>query len=344
MFKEELALVPHHPGCYLMKNSDGNVIYVGKSKNLKNRLSSYFRSSHTGKTAMLVRDIAKFEYILTSSNLEALLLEINLIKKYNPKYNILLRDDKSYPYIELTNESVPRLVVVRNANVKKNRSHKLFGPYPNVTAARETVDILNRIYPLRKCKTYPKKECLYYHIGECLGYCTHNIDKEVINNMRNEIISFLNGNHEIVTAKIKKSMDNYADKLMFEKAIEYKNMLDYINITLEKQKVELDDNIDRGFGLFTLDNGMKVAFMHGHEDAKCKTLQNVVGATREWVDIVCCGHYHNASEHTFQDMKLYVNGSLCGTGPYALKNRLFAKPNQKLLLVDNNIIDININI
>ena len=262
MFKEELALVPHHPGCYLMKNSDGNVIYVGKSKNLKNRLSSYFRSSHTGKTAMLVRDIAKFEYILTSSNLEALLLEINLIKKYNPKYNILLRDDKSYPYIELTNESVPRLVVVRNANVKKNRSHKLFGPYPNVTAARETVDILNRIYPLRKCKTYPKKECLYYHIGECLGYCTHNIDKEVINNMRNEIISFLNGNHEIVTAKIKKSMDNYADKLMFEKAIEYKNMLDYINITLEKQKVELDDNIDRDvIGYYTDGNYLSVQIL-----------------------------------------------------------------------------------
>ena len=262
MFKEELSLVPHHPGCYLMKNSDGNVIYVGKSKNLKNRLSSYFRSSHTGKTAMLVRDIAKFEYILTSSNLEALLLEINLIKKYNPKYNILLRDDKSYPYIELTNESVPRLVVVRNANIKKNRSHKLFGPYPNVTAARETVDILNRIYPLRKCKTYPKKECLYYHIGECLGYCTHNIDKEVINNMRNEIISFLNGNHEIVTAKIKKSMDNYADKLMFEKAIEYKNMLDYINITLEKQKVELDDNIDRDvIGYYTDGNYLSVQIL-----------------------------------------------------------------------------------
>lgn len=119
----------------------------------------------------------------------------------------------------------------------------------------------------------------------------------------------------------------------------------FIKERLKDSSIEfIDDNIDRGFGLFTLDNGMKVAFMHGHEDAKCKTLQNVVGATREWVDIVCCGHYHNASEHTFQDMKLYVNGSLCGTGPYALKNRLFAKPNQKLLLVDNNIIDININI
>ena len=262
MFKEELSLVPHHPGCYLMKNSDGNVIYVGKSKNLKNRLSSYFRSSHTGKTAMLVRDIAKFEYILTSSELEALLLEINLIKKYNPKYNILLRDDKTYPYIELTNESVPRLIVIRNANIKKNRTHKLFGPYPNVTAAIETVDILNRIYPLRKCKTYPKKECLYYHIGQCLGYCTHNIDSQVIVNMKNEIISFLNGNHEIVTKKIKEEMTNYSNKLMFEKAIEYKNMLDYINITLEKQKVELDDNTNRDvIGYYTDNNYLSVQIL-----------------------------------------------------------------------------------
>ena len=190
MFREKLALVPHQPGCYLMKNVDGNIIYVGKSKNLKNRLTSYFRQHHTGKTAMLVRDIRDFEYILTSSELESLLLEINLIKKYNPKYNILLRDDKSYPYIELTNEKIPRLTIVRNPNIKKNKSHKLFGPYPNVTAARETVDLLNRIYPLRKCKNMPKKECLYYHIKQCLGYCIYDISKDVIDSMREEIISF----------------------------------------------------------------------------------------------------------------------------------------------------------
>ena len=125
MIKEKLALVPHQPGCYLMKNSDGNIIYVGKSKNLKNRLTSYFTGTHTGKTAMLVKDIVTFDYILTSSELEALLLEINLIKKYNPRYNILLRDDKTYPYISLTNETVPRLIVVRNPNIKKNRNVKI---------------------------------------------------------------------------------------------------------------------------------------------------------------------------------------------------------------------------
>ena len=154
--KEKLALVPNVPGCYQMKNKDGVIIYVGKAKKLKNRLSSYFRGTHTGKTARLVSEIADFEYIVVHTETESLVLELNLIKKYDPKYNILLRDDKTYPYIELTNEEVPRLQVVRNINKKKNKNN-LYGPYPNVTAARKTVNMLNRIYPLRKCKTYEKR-------------------------------------------------------------------------------------------------------------------------------------------------------------------------------------------
>lgn len=245
MIDQKLALVPHKPGCYLMKDEYGIIIYVGKSKNLKNRLSSYFKSSHTGKTAMLVRDIRDFEYILTSSELEALLLEINLIKKHDPKYNILLRDDKTYPYIEITNEPVFRLMVIRNPNMKKNRNTKVFGPYPNVTAARRVVNMINRIYPLKKCKYYEKKLCLYYHIDQCLGYCVKDVDKEILAKMRQEIISFLNGNHEIVTNKLKGLMEQSSEKLQFEKALEYKELLDYISITLEKQKVELDDNLNR---------------------------------------------------------------------------------------------------
>ena len=245
MIDQKLALVPHKPGCYLMKDEYGIIIYVGKSKNLKNRLSSYFKSSHTGKTAMLVRDIRDFEYILTSSELEALLLEINLIKKHDPKYNILLRDDKTYPYIEITNEPVFRLMVIRNPNMKKNRNTKVFGPYPNVTAARRVVNMINRIYPLKKCKHYEKKLCLYYHIDQCLGYCVKDVDKEILAKMRQEIISFLNGNHEIVTNKLKELMEQSSEKLQFEKALEYKELLDYISITLEKQKVELDDNLNR---------------------------------------------------------------------------------------------------
>ena len=173
MIDKKLSLVPHSPGCYLMKDENGIIIYVGKSKNLKNRLSSYFKSKHTGKTACLVRDIKDFDYILTSTELEALLLEINLIKKHDPKYNILLRDDKTYPYIEITNEKYFRLIVVRNPNIKKTKNNIIFGPYPNVTAARKVVDMINRIYPLKKCKNFEKKECLYYHINECLGYCNN---------------------------------------------------------------------------------------------------------------------------------------------------------------------------
>ena len=237
-----------------MKDESGIIIYVGKSKNLKNRLSSYFKSSHTGKTACLVRDIYDFEYIITTSELEALLLEINLIKKHDPKYNILLRDDKTYPYIELTNEKYFRLMVVRNPNIKKTKNNIVFGPYPNVTAARKVVDMLNRIYPLRKCKTYEKKECLYYHINECLGYCTKKIEDNVIKEMKNEIISFFNGNHKVITKKLENLMQEAANKLKFEKAIEYKELLDYINITLEKQKVELDDNLDRDIINYYLKN------------------------------------------------------------------------------------------
>ena len=262
MIEEKLTLVPHKPGCYLMKDKNGIIIYVGKSKNLKNRLTSYFKQNHTGKTAMLVRDIYDFEYIITSSELEALLLEINLIKKHDPKYNILLRDDKTYPYIEVTNDKVFRLIVVRNPNLKKNRNTKLFGPYPNVTAARRVVDMINRIYPLRKCRNYEKKVCLYYHIGECLGYCVKDIDNEVLSNMKQEIISFLNGNNTYITKKLENLMQTYSSKLQFEKAKEYKELLDYINITLEKQKVELDDNLNRDIiGYYEKNNYLSIAIL-----------------------------------------------------------------------------------
>ena len=238
--KEKLSLVPELPGSYQMKNKDGLIIYVGKAKNLKRRVSSYFNKVQTGKTAMLVNDIATFEYIVTSSELESLILEITLIKKYNPKYNILLKDDKSYPYIELTNDKYPMVKVVRNVNRKRNKTH-LFGPYPNVFAARRTVEIINRMYPLRKCATLKKDVCLYYHLGECLGYCKYkNIDSEVISSMRNEIISFLRGDASVITKKIEEDMYKASDALNFEKASELKSMLEDINITLKRQKIDLN--------------------------------------------------------------------------------------------------------
>ena len=265
MIKDKLSLVPQKPGCYLMKNKDGIIIYVGKAKKLKNRLSSYFRGTHFGKTAKLVSEIVDFDYMVVNTEMEALILENNLIKQYDPKYNILLRDDKSYPYIELTNDSVPRLTIVRSINRKKNLNH-LYGPYPNVTAARNTVNLLNRMYPLRKCTTYNKKPCLYYHINQCLGYCTNCVPQEKIEAMRNDIIKFLKGDHSLITDKIKKEMIEESELMHYEKAKELKELLDYIEVVLTKQQVEMGDMVDRDvFGFYT-DKGylsVQVFFIRG---------------------------------------------------------------------------------
>ena len=238
-FKEKLALVPTKPGSYQMKNKDGVIIYVGKAKNLKNRLKSYFTGTVTGKTRMLVEDIDDFEYIVTSSELESLILEITLIKKYDPKYNILLKDDKTYPYIELTNEKYPRLKIVRNTKRKKTKEY-LYGPYPNVAAARKTVEMINRIYPLRKCDKLKKELCLYYHIHECLGYCVKEVPIEVVSQMKKEITSFLKGDSKEIVEKIKKEMQKASDVMNYEKAFELKQMLEDIDITLRKQKIDLN--------------------------------------------------------------------------------------------------------
>ena len=240
-FKEKLSLVPTKPGSYQMKNKEGVIIYVGKAKNLQRRLRSYFTRTVTGKTKLLVEDIDDFEYIVTSSELESLILEITLIKKYDPKYNILLRDDKSYPYIELTNDKYPTLKIVRNVHRKKNKNH-LYGPYPNVLAARKTVNMINRIYPLRKCEKLKKELCLYYHIHECLGYCKKEIPKEEIEEMKKEIISFLKGDSTSICKKIQEEMNTASDNLNYEKALELKNMLEDINTTLKKQQIDLNNN------------------------------------------------------------------------------------------------------
>lgn len=264
--KKKLALLPNKPGCYLMKNNDGHIIYVGKAKKLKNRVSSYFRGTHTGKTARLVREITDFEYIVVNSEKESLVLELNLIKENDPKYNILLRDDKSYPYIELTDEKVPRLNIVRNVNRKRKKHNHMYGPYPNVTAARSTVNLLNRMYPLRKCRTYNKKPCLYYHIGQCLGYCTNNIDDKLIKEMKDDIIKFLKGDHSLITKKIEDEMLDASKKLNYEKAKELKDLLDYINITLVRQQVEISDDVDRDVFGYYVDKGyisIQVFFIRG---------------------------------------------------------------------------------
>lgn len=176
IIKRKLEILPVNPGCYLMKDKHGTVIYVGKSKMLRNRVRSYFTGAHDRKTQRLVQEIVDFEYFVTSSELEALILEMNLIKKYDPKYNVMLKDDKSYPYLKITNERHPRLLITRK--VKKDKG-KYFGPYPNVIAARETKKLLDRMYPLRKCNNPPGRPCLYYHMHQCLA-CSENPPKKMI--------------------------------------------------------------------------------------------------------------------------------------------------------------------
>lgn len=265
MFKEELNLVPHLPGSYQMYNKDNVIIYVGKAKDLRNRLSNYFIGKNTGKTEIMVNEIDHFEYIVTNSELEAFILELNLIKQYNPRYNILLKDDKSYPYIELTNEKVPRLLIVR-PNKLKNKNIKLYGPYPNVTAARKTIELLNRLYPLRKCSNMGKKECLYYHIGECLGYCVKKVNEDEIKKITDEITSFLKGNDDVVLKKIDEEMNKCIEKLNFEKASELKELKEFINITLRNQLIDLNDFIDRdifGYAVYKGYLSIQVLFLRG---------------------------------------------------------------------------------
>lgn len=244
MFEQELKKIPHLPGSYQMFNKDNIIIYVGKAKDLNRRVNSYFNRVHTGKTAKMVSEVDHFEYIVASSELEAFLLELNLIKKFDPKYNILLRDDKSYPYIEYIKEPYPELKVSRYLKIKKSDKKILFGPYPNAYAARRIVNLLNRLYPLRKCDNLGKKVCLYYHIGECLGYCEKK-NNENIKQMEDEILSFLRGNDNVVKEKILSKIDKYNQELNFEASKELKEELDYINIIHEKQKMELHDFVNR---------------------------------------------------------------------------------------------------
>jgi len=254
MIKEKLALVPEKPGCYLHKDKNGTIIYVGKAKNLKRRVSSYFNKIHTGKTKALVDNIVDFEYIVTNSEMESFILEINLIKKYDPKYNILLKDDKTYPYIMLTNEKYPTLKIIRSKKRKKTKN-KLFGPFPNVTSARTTVDIINRIYPLRKCNNMKKDLCLYYHINECLGYCKYDVSIEKVSEMVKEITSILNGDYKKLTKKLEEEMYKESDALNYEKANLIKQEIDAIKETISKQIIVSNISYDFDvFGTYSKDN------------------------------------------------------------------------------------------
>lgn len=288
-FKDKLALVPHKPGSYQMKDKNGIIIYVGKAKDLHKRLSSYFNRTHTGKTAKMVSLIDDFQYIVANSELEAFIIEINLIKEFNPKFNIMLTDDKSYPYIEYISRPYPRLKVSRYLKIRKKDGKKLFGPYPNAYAARRIVNLLNRLYPLKKCEGDKKDVCLYYHIGECLGYCSKLVNGYQLEEMEKEILSFLRGNDDILRNKIMDKINKYSEALNFEMALDLKKELEYIDIVLDKQKVELHDFVNRDVIAYYINNGylsLEILFIRNGKLLNHKNVINVLTMDMEAEDEV----------------------------------------------------------
>lgn len=250
--EHKLALLPDKPGCYQMKNLNSQIIYVGKAKNLKNRVRSYFKSSHEGKTAKLVSEIADFDYIVTASDKEAFLLEITLIKKYQPYYNIKLKKGTGYPYIKITNEKDPRMQIV--SNVRRDGGY-YFGPYPNIYAAEETLHFLEKVYPLRRCNGYQGRPCLYYHMGQCLGACFKEVPKEEYDQQIAKIKSFLRGNVAKVKKSLQAKMQQASETMEFERAAEIRDQIHYIEVTVEKQRIISNDRTPRDLFNFYLDKG-----------------------------------------------------------------------------------------
>lgn len=240
--KRKIELLPDHPGCYLMKNKDGTIIYVGKAKSLVKRVKQYFTRPQEGKVFRMVLEVTDFDTIETDSEKESLLLEINLIQKYYPKYNIMLKDGKMYPYIALKKMGDPYLKIARN---DKDKSFSYFGPFPNSGSAYRMIDLLNKIYPLRKCKNIPNRACLYYHLGQCMGPCINDISKSDNKDMISHITKFLNGDASEVKQEITAKMRAAANDLRFEEAQEYKETLDTIEHVLSSQKIMMQDHIDR---------------------------------------------------------------------------------------------------
>lgn len=242
--KVYLSSLPEQPGCYLMKDLKGNIIYVGKAKNLKKRVSSYFNRVHNHKIQLLVSEINDIEIMITASEKESLLLEINLIKQHRPKYNIMFMDDKFYPYIAITKEKHPRLKVLRNT---KNKNAYYYGPFPDSGAAWDTLNLLNKIYGLRKCNKIPKKECLYYHLGQCLAPCINEVDEKEYDQIIKEIKSFLNGNTDDIINKLKAKMFEASKNLNFELAQDYKNLIESVEKTTNKQTVFKNNHSDSDY-------------------------------------------------------------------------------------------------
>ncbi|MDO5365751.1 excinuclease ABC subunit UvrC [Streptococcus dysgalactiae] len=252
LIKHKLELLPDSPGCYLHKDKEGTIIYVGKAKNLKNRVRSYFRGSHDTKTELLVSEIADFEFIVTESNTEALLLEINLIQENMPKYNIKLKDDKSYPFIKITNETFPRLLITRQ--IKKNDG-LYFGPYPDSYTANEVKKLLDRIFPFKKCKNPVNKVCFYYHLGQCYAHTICHTDKAYWDGLVEDVKHFLNGKDDKIIEGLRAKMLAASEEMAFERAAEYRDLISGIATMRTKQRVMSKDLQDRDIFGYFVDKG-----------------------------------------------------------------------------------------
>ena len=250
--QKKLELLPDNPGCYLYKDNIGEIIYVGKAKNLKNRVKSYFTGTHNKKTQTLVSKIEDLEYIIVNSEKEALLLENNLIKKYRPYFNIRLKDDKSYPYLMITKEEHPRLLMTRK--YKKNNKNIYFGPYVDIKSATEVKKILDKIYPLRKCNPVEKRPCMYYQIGECIGPCAKKITADDYKSQISKIKSFLTGNTKEILADLQSKMQEHIKNLEFEAAGQVHNYIKSIEVSVQNQVVADSTNVDRDYIGFTFNN------------------------------------------------------------------------------------------
>ncbi|MEI5843120.1 excinuclease ABC subunit UvrC [Staphylococcus aureus] len=295
--KNKLNVVPMEPGCYLMKDRNDQVIYVGKAKKLRNRLRSYFTGAHDAKTTRLVGEIRHFEFIVTSSETESLLLELNLIKQYQPRYNILLKDDKSYPFIKITKEKYPRLLVTRTV---KQGTGKYFGPYPNAYSAQETKKLLDRIYPYRKCDKMPDKLCLYYHIGQCLGPCVYDVDLSKYVQMTKEITDFLNGEDKTILKSLEERMLTASESLDFERAKEYRDLIQHIQNLTNKQKIMSSDKTIRDVFGYSVDKGwmcIQVFFIRQGNMIKRDTTMIPLQQTEEEEFYTFIGQFYSLNQH-----------------------------------------------
>ena len=293
ILKKQIELLPDQPGCYLMHNIDDEIIYIGKAKNLKKRVSQYFLRPHSGKTAAMVSHVDHFETIITKSEKEALILEMNLIQKNHPRYNILLMDDKHYPYIAI-HKNIENPYVSLSRNVKDKKC-VYFGPYPNSSAAFEVIDLINKLFPLRKCRNVPKSPCLYYHIGQCLAPCVEKVQREKYDEIVNNITDFLKGKNQDLVKDLKEKIRKHSELLEFERAQEYKKMLDAINHITEKQTVEFKDKINRDFFSFhTRENYIAIAlfsYRQGILLSKRSFCYELIGEINEFVSEIIYQYY-----------------------------------------------------